>query len=180
MQCRLIAPTITCKKIWLSWKPNVSLLFNLMNNQSTKSVANPGQGPAPPPLIFGPNLRPKGPKKNFFQDCPPSSRAPCLGVWMTGPLPYLKAWMNTLTWLMSVKCSEVVYMLQNKKLTVTVEGKNKYVLLKFHLPLTSFKDLNFPQLVVNFPDFWNHDLFPDYFLNCGNYVCCSSPKLNLG
>ena len=39
-----------------------------MNNQSTKSVANPGQGPAPP--YFWTKLRAKGPKKNF-QDRPP-------------------------------------------------------------------------------------------------------------
>ena len=40
-----------------------------MNNQSTKSVANPRQGPAPP-LIFRPNCGPKG-RKNIFQDRPP-------------------------------------------------------------------------------------------------------------
>ena len=40
-----------------------------MNNQSTKSVANPGQGPAPP--YFWTKLRAKGPKKKFSRPPPP-------------------------------------------------------------------------------------------------------------
>ena len=40
-----------------------------MNNQSTKSVANPGQGLAPP--YFWSKLRAKGPKKNFSRPPPP-------------------------------------------------------------------------------------------------------------
>ena len=44
-----------------------------MNNQSTKSVANPGQGPAPP--YFWSKLRAKGPKKIFSRPPPlPVSR----------------------------------------------------------------------------------------------------------
>ena len=44
-----------------------------MNNQSTKSVANPGQGLAPP--YFWTKLRPKGPKKIFSRPPPlPLSR----------------------------------------------------------------------------------------------------------
>ena len=46
-----------------------------MNNQSTKSVANPGQGLAPP--YFWTKLRPKGPKKIFSRPPPlPVSRGP--------------------------------------------------------------------------------------------------------
>ena len=41
-----------------------------MNNQSTKSVANPGQGPAPPPYFW---TKPEAQraKKKFFSRLPP-------------------------------------------------------------------------------------------------------------
>ena len=49
------------------------------------TVADPGERPAPPPLIFGPNLGPKGRKKFFW-------RPPPLLLDDRGP-HYLKVWI---------------------------------------------------------------------------------------
>ena len=63
-----------CKKDWFFWKPNISLLFNLINNPSTKSVADPGEGPAPP--LFLDQSEARRAEKNFFKTShpPPSPR----------------------------------------------------------------------------------------------------------
>ena len=47
------------------------------------AVADTGEGPGPPPLIFRPNCGPKGRKKNF-------ETAPLLALY----LPYLKVWIR--------------------------------------------------------------------------------------
>ena len=39
--------------------------------------------PPPPPTYFSTKMRPKGRKHSFLETAP----APCLRVWMTGPLP---------------------------------------------------------------------------------------------
>ena len=49
---------------------------------SLEPVADPGEGPGPPPLIPRPNWGPEGPK-NFGEGPVP----PYLRVWMTGPPP---------------------------------------------------------------------------------------------
>ena len=79
-----------------------------MNNQSTKSVANPEQGPAPP--YFWTKLRAKGPKKNFSRPPPPLP----LSRGQDDRTPSLSEGLDEYS--NSVKCSKVVYMLQNKKL----------------------------------------------------------------
>ena len=59
------------------------------------TVANPGEGPTPPPYIWT-KLRPKRPKKFFWETGPP----PYLRVWMTGPPAYfnvcIRHWINQL------------------------------------------------------------------------------------
>ena len=59
-----------CKKDGFSWKPNISLLFNLMNNPSTTSVADPGEGPTPPPLFLD-QTEARRDEKKIFKTSPP-------------------------------------------------------------------------------------------------------------
>ena len=62
--------------------PLMSFLFKLGYRELP--LADLGEGPGgPAPLIFRPNLTPKGPKKVFWS--PP----PYLRVWMTPPPPFI-------------------------------------------------------------------------------------------
>ena len=63
------------------------------------AVADPGEGhgrpapPPPPPTYFSTKMRPKGPKHSFLETAP----APCLRVWMTGPLPTPRPYLEVCT-----------------------------------------------------------------------------------
>ena len=85
------------------FKVVLTFVYNTLNcehsNESYWAViscgtagADKGKGPAPPPplLNFGPNWCPKGRKKNLRPPSPFPNPLLYLGVWMTGPPPYLK------------------------------------------------------------------------------------------
>ena len=65
-----------------------------LNEQSVYQISGESRAGACPPLFLDQTEGQRAEKK-FFKTAPPPS--PYLGVWMTGPLRYLKVWMNTLT-----------------------------------------------------------------------------------
>ena len=63
------------------------------NEQSVYQISGESRAGACPPLFLDQTEGQRAENK-IFKTAPPS---PYLGVRMTGPLPYLKVWMNTLT-----------------------------------------------------------------------------------
>ena len=59
----------------------------LMNNSYQWRIQGRGPGGPAPPLIFSPDLGPKGRKKIFFWRPPPPPPPPYLRVWMTARPP---------------------------------------------------------------------------------------------